>query len=97
MTRKYGRRRAKTCLRAYADSDAQSDQGIRCPLTESLDTIKFIKCLDETLRMRGINLNLCILRTFEDTFSLEVAHINYTKVKYIRDVSHTTSPAVAVK
>ena len=29
---------------------------------------------DETLRMRGINLNLCVLRMLEDTFSLGEAH-----------------------
>ena len=26
------------------------------------------KCSDETLRMRGMNLNMCILRMLEDTF-----------------------------
>ena len=55
-----------------ACASAQSDQGFRCPLTESLDTIEYIdvvKCLDETLRMRGMNLNLCILRMVEYTFS----------------------------
>ena len=31
------------------------------------------KCPDETLRMRG--MNLYILRMFEDTFALDVAHI----------------------
>ena len=35
----------KMCLRAYADSDGpdqavQSDQGLHCLLTESLDTIE---------------------------------------------------------
>ena len=34
------------------------------------------KCPDETLRMRRINLS--ILRMFEDTFSLDVAHIKRT-------------------
>ena len=33
------------------------------------------KCQDETLRMRVINLNLCILCMFEDTFSLDVANM----------------------
>ena len=28
------------------------------------------KCPDETLRMRGMNLNLCLLYMFEDTFSV---------------------------
>ena len=45
---------------------AQSDQGLHCPLTESMEN----KFPDETLHMRGMNLNLCILRMFEDTFSL---------------------------
>ena len=31
-------------------------------------------CPDETLRMRGTNLNLCILRAFEDIFSPDLAH-----------------------
>ena len=34
-----------------------------------------IKCPDETLRMRGMNLNMCILSMLEDTFSLDAAHI----------------------
>ena len=45
-----GPRHAETHFRAYADSDgpdqtayAQSDQGLRCPVTESLDTIGYIK------------------------------------------------------
>ena len=33
------------------------------------------RCPDETLRVRGINLNQCILRMFEDTFSLCAAHM----------------------
>ena len=33
------------------------------------------KCLDEIWRWRGINLRLSILLMFEDTFSLETAHI----------------------
>ena len=46
-----------------ACASAQSDQGLRCPLKDSLDTTKCIngeKCPDETSRMRGMNLNLCI-------------------------------------
>ena len=33
------------------------------------------KCPDKTLRMRDMNLNLCMLRMREDTFSLEVAQV----------------------
>ena len=33
------------------------------------------KCPDEILRMRGMNLNLRVLRMLEDTFSLGEAHI----------------------
>ena len=33
------------------------------------------KCPDETLRMRGMNLNLCILRMLEDTFLLGAAQL----------------------
>ena len=45
----YGPRLAKTCLRPCADSEdqdqpafAQADQGLHCPLTESLDTTECI-------------------------------------------------------
>ena len=31
------------------------------------------KCPDETLHMREMNLNLCILRMLKDTFSLGMA------------------------
>ena len=57
---------------------AQSDQGLRCPLTESLDTTECFneeQCPDETLCMRRINLNLCILRMLDGTFSLGAAEI----------------------
>ena len=37
--------------------------------TESMES----KCLDETLRMRGMNLNRCILHMFDDNFSLTAA------------------------
>ena len=33
------------------------------------------KCPDEALRMCVINLNLCLLRMLEDTFSLGAAHL----------------------
>ena len=38
---------------------------------------------NETLRMRGMNLNLCILRMLEDTFSLEAAQLSLrSKLSY---------------
>ena len=58
-------------------ASAQSDQGLRCPLTESLDTIE---CNNG--KMPGWDsahewndLNMCILRMLEDTFSLGAAHL----------------------
>ena len=48
-------RHAKTYLQAYADSEvlstcasAHSDQGLHCPLTESLDTTE---CMDREQRL----------------------------------------------
>ena len=38
------------------------------------------KCPDETSRMRGMNLNLCILRMLEDTFSLGAAQMHFLKL-----------------
>ena len=40
------------------------------------------KCPDEILHMREVNLNLCILHMFKDTFSFGSAHI--IKRKYIK-------------
>ena len=62
-----------------ACASAQADQGLRCPLTDSLDTTECInreQRPDETLRMRGMNLNLCILRMLEDSFSLGEVHLS---------------------
>ena len=56
----------------------KSDQGLRCPLKESFDTIECItesKCLDETLRMRRMNLNLDNSHMFEDTVLLDAAQM----------------------
>ena len=47
---------------------AKSDQDLRCPQTESLETTDCFK--GEQMHMRGMNLNLCILRMLEGTFSL---------------------------
>ena len=33
------------------------------------------KCPDETLHMRKMSVNLCILRMFEDPFSLDVTQL----------------------
>ena len=53
-----------------------SNRGLRCPLTELFDTIE--NSPNKTLRMRDMNLNLSILRIFEDTFSLGVMQLNYS-------------------
>ena len=42
----------------------------------TIEYMKREKYPDETLRMRGKNLKLCVLRMFEDTISLDVAHID---------------------
>ena len=60
-----------------AGSFSQSDQGIRCPLTKSLDTTNISlesKCPDETA-CAG-RFWICVyLHMFEDTFSIDVAHL----------------------
>ena len=68
-----GQRRARS-----ACASAQSDQGLRCPLTESLDTIERINGEQMSrwdLRRRGMNLIMCILLMLENIFSLGAAHI----------------------
>ena len=59
-------------------ASTQADQGFCCPLTEPLNT-KDVSveshCTDNTLRMRGIILNLCISYMLEDTFSLGAVNI----------------------
>ena len=74
-----GPHHAKTCFQAYADSDVQSDQGIRCLLTESLDTTE---CMNGEEKPRWYfvhaqdDLNLCILLMFERFyFSLDADQI----------------------
>ena len=69
----YGQRRSRS-----ACASAQSDQGLHCPLTESSGTIKCINGKREfakRLCMREMNLNLCICRLLEDTFSLGATYI----------------------
>ena len=77
-----------TCGQRRPRSDcasAQSDQGLPCPLIESLDTTE---CLNEEQRpIRYIayaqyNLNLRILHILEGTFSLGVAHLISMHFKY---------------
>ena len=68
-------------------ASAQSDQGLRRPLTESLDTIA---CITGEQRLGGYfahaqdDLNLRILRVFGGTFSLGAAQI-VVKVVYARN------------
>ena len=81
----HGPRHAKTCLWAFADNkspdqQAQSDQGLHCPLTESLDTTE---CLNGEQRPgqyfahAQADLNLHILCMFEGTFLLVADHIKH--------------------
>ena len=46
------------------------------------------KCQDETLRMQGVNLNLCILHMSEDTSPLGVACIWSNGNIYYHYLSH---------
>ena len=60
-------------------ASVQSDQGLRCPLTESCD---IIECINGELMPRSdfaharMTLNLCILCTFDDTFSLDAPQMS---------------------
>ena len=73
---------AKACLQAYAKNEStyhthiRADQKLHCPLTESLATTE---CMNGE-QMSGWYfahvqdyLNLCILRMFEGSFSLDMA------------------------
>ena len=77
-----GPHRAKTWFRAYVDSEgsfqpAHPHSLIRAFAVRELWTLYNVSmesnCPDDFLRMRGINLNMCILRMFEDTFLLDAA------------------------
>ena len=59
------------CLRVYADSPTRD-----CLLSESLDTTE---CMSGEQRPAHVqdDLNLCILRMFEGTFSLDADHVIY--------------------
>ena len=61
-----------------ACASAQSDQGLLCPRTMSLDTTEYMnmesKGTDNILHMRRM---IC-LRMFEGTFLLDTAHIIYS-------------------
>ena len=67
--RQFWLRHAKICLRVNANSEctdqpAHADQGLHCPLTESLYYLMY-RCRENArmsnLSMLGMNLNLCIL------------------------------------
>ena len=61
-----------------AQISAQSDQGLHCLLTESLDTAKWMSREQRPGWYFGHaqdDLNLHILRMFEDTFSLDSAEV----------------------
>ena len=65
-----------------ACASAQSDQGLHCPLTESLDTIECMNGEQKPgwyLAHAQDDLNLRILRMFVGTFSLDVVRINHDK------------------
>ena len=60
-----------------ARASLQSYPGLRCPLTELLDTSNVSmerKRWYKTLRMRGMNLSLCISLMFEDAGTLGAAY-----------------------
>ena len=67
------------CKGPAQSAHLQSDQDLRCPLTERAIghyiCINGDKCPDKTLAMREMNLNRCILRMIEDNFFLGAAHI----------------------
>ena len=76
-----GPRHAKTCLRAYGDSEGpdQTDQGLDCLLTELFDTTKCINGDQKPglyFACAQDDLNLRILRMFEDTFSFGAPHFS---------------------
>ena len=82
----FGPRNAKTCLRTCADIGAPDQPAlprrlirafaVRLQNSWTLQNISMeSKCQDETLGMRVMNLNLCILNMLEDTFSLGAAHL----------------------
>ena len=61
----YGPCHAKTCLRVYANSEAcasaQSDQGLRCPLKESLNITECMNGKNITECMNGEKMTQLIL------------------------------------
>ena len=60
---------------------AQSDQGLPCPLIESLDTIQ--QRTEYYFTLVQDDLNLRVLCMFEGTFSLDTAHIFLNEIKVI--------------
>ena len=80
-----GLHHAKTCHRAYVDSEAQirlriaqSEKGLLCPLTESLETTE---CMNRELKPGRYfthvqdDLFPHSLRMFDGAFSLNAAHL----------------------
>ena len=69
----YGQRRpGSACI------SAQSDHGLHCPLTESLDTIEYMNGQQSPGRYIAHaqdDLNLRILRVFKSTFLLDSIHM----------------------
>ena len=56
-----------------ACASAQSDQGLHCLLTESMDTTECLKGPDYIFAHAQNNLNLCILHMLEGPFLLDMA------------------------
>ena len=54
---------------------AQSDKGLHCHERINGHFRMYQSRGNDTLRMREINLNLCILRMHEETFPLGLAHM----------------------
>ena len=84
----YGLHLMKMCLQAYADSEipdqpfafAQSDQGLPCPLTASLNTTDCMNGEQKASPRRFFahmqdDRNLHILHIFSSTFSLDMAQM----------------------
>ena len=58
-----------------ACASAHSDQGLRCPQTESLDTKGVNGKQMHLAYLSACDVNPYNLRMFEDTFSLDAAHL----------------------
>ena len=61
-----------------ACASVQSDQGLHCPLTESLDTTECmngVQSLGKYFAHAQDDLNMSIMRMFEGTLLLDTAHL----------------------